>query len=104
MTSKGLLLRVRLMPNASRDQIDAIVMLPNDVCVVKARVRAIPEKGKANKAVLKLFAKAIGLAPSKLSLASGAKDRNKEILIEDLGEQVSMVRDWLGTIEGTLKK
>lgn len=100
MTPKGLLLRIRLTPNASCDEIGAIVTMPNDVCTVKVRVRAIPEKGKANKAVLKLVAKAIGLASSKLSLASGAKDRNKEILIEDLGEQVSMVRNWLGTIEG----
>lgn len=96
---KGLVLRLRLTPNSSRDSVDGLVTLPNEMCVLKVRVRAVPEHGKANKAVIKLIAKSIGLAPSKFSLASGSKDRNKELLIADEGCQTTKVKQWIDTLE-----
>jgi len=96
---KGLVLRLRLTPNSSRDQVDGLIKLADGICVLKVRVRAVAEKGKANKSVVKLIAKSMGLAPSKLLLASGSKDRNKEILIADEGEQIRTVKRWLDTLE-----
>lgn len=42
-----------------------------------ARVRARPEDGKATAAVLDLLARALGIAPSRLSLLRGATSREK---------------------------
>ena len=44
-----------------------------------ARVRAVAEDGKANAAVLDLIARAIGTAPSRLTLLRGATAREKLI-------------------------
>lgn len=46
-----------------------------------ARVRAKPEDGKANAAVLALIARALGVAPSRLSLLRGATSREKLVRI-----------------------
>lgn len=98
-SKNGLVIRLRLTPNSFRDQVDGMGMLADGRWVLKVRVRAVADKGKANKAVLKLLAKSIGIAPSKLSLASGGKDRNKEVLIADQGEYMSMAKAWLDTVE-----
>ena len=42
-----------------------------------AKVRAKPQDGKANAAVLDLIARALGLAPSRLHLLRGATSREK---------------------------
>ena len=42
-----------------------------------AKVRAQPEDGKANAAVLALLAAGLGLAPSRLELVRGATSREK---------------------------
>ena len=46
-----------------------------------ARVRAVPEKGKANKALIQLLAKAAGVAPSSVSLISGDTSRVKVLQV-----------------------
>lgn len=46
-----------------------------------AKVRAKPEDGKANDAVLALLATALGLAPSRLALLRGATSREKQFRI-----------------------
>ncbi len=96
---RGLFLRLRLTPNSSRDQVEGVVRLADENCALKVYVRAVPEKGKANKSAIKLIAKSMGLAPSKLLLASGSKDRNKEILIADENDQIRTVKRWLDTLE-----
>jgi len=48
-----------------------------------AKVRAKPEGGKANEAVLALVAAALGVAPSKLQLLRGATSREKLLRIQD---------------------
>lgn len=89
-TGDGVLLSVRLQPKSSRDAIDGIVALSDGSRSLKARVRALPEKGAANKALIKLLAKAIGVARSDLEVAAGAKDRNKTVRIA--GNPAEIVR------------
>jgi uncharacterized protein YggU (UPF0235/DUF167 family) len=52
----GLRLLVRLTPKAARDAIDGIETLADGRGVLNARVRAVPEHGKANGALLRLLA------------------------------------------------
>lgn len=44
---------------------------------VEVKVRAKPQDGAANEAVLELLAKALGCAPSKVELLRGATSRDK---------------------------
>lgn len=48
-----------------------------------AKVRARPEDGKANAAVIALVASALGIAPSRLDLLRGATSREKLLQIAD---------------------
>lgn len=62
---------VRVSPRASRDQLEL------DEGEIRIRVTAPPEDGKANKAVRKILAKALGVAPTRLSLIRGETARQK---------------------------
>lgn len=48
-----------------------------------AKVRAKPEDGKANAAVLNLLARALGIAASRLRLLRGATSREKLFQLDD---------------------
>ncbi|KQX44171.1 MULTISPECIES: DUF167 domain-containing protein [unclassified Ensifer] len=74
-------LTVRLTPNGGRDAIDGLEAADGEE-YLKVRVRAVPEKGKANQALLAFLAKTLGLAKSKLSLISGETQRKKILRIE----------------------
>jgi len=65
------------------------------VHVVNVRVSAPPDKGKANKAVLKSLADKLGVKPSKLSIQSGTTSRSKMVLLEtdaDLSTILAQIR------------
>lgn len=47
-----------------------------------AKVRAKPEDGKANAAVIDLVARGLGMAPSRLTLLRGATSRDKVLGLE----------------------
>ena len=72
-----LLVDVRLTPRGGTDRLDGLKALSDGRSVVAARVRAVPEDGKANAAVVKLLAKALGVAKSRLVLLRGATSRDK---------------------------
>jgi uncharacterized protein YggU (UPF0235/DUF167 family) len=74
-------LHVRLTPKADRDALGALRTLSDGQCVLEARVRAIPEDGKANAALTQLIAKALGLPKSAVSLDQGAKGRTKTLIL-----------------------
>ncbi len=80
-SADGLVLRFRLTPRSSENTIDGVERFDVE-SVIKARVRAAPEKGKANKALLKLDGDWLGVPVSSLSLASGSKSRLKSVAVE----------------------
>ncbi|MDK1377214.1 DUF167 family protein, partial [Sinorhizobium sp. 6-70] len=49
---------------------------------LKVRVRAVPEKGKANQALIALLAKQFGIAKNRIALVSGDTQRKKILRIE----------------------
>ena len=75
----GLLLSVRLTPKSSRDALEGVETLSDGRAVLKARVRAVPEDGKANEALLRLIAKALDVPRRDLDVASGATSRTKVV-------------------------
>ncbi|QRY67332.1 DUF167 domain-containing protein [Ensifer sp. PDNC004] len=83
-------LTVRLTPNGGRDAIDGVEAAADGDEHLKVRVSAVPEKGKANQALLAFLAKKLGLAKSKLSLISGETQRKKILRIE--GDPEDLIR------------
>ncbi|AYG60829.1 DUF167 domain-containing protein [Rhizobium jaguaris] len=75
-------LSVRLTPNGGRDAIDGVETGADDESYLKVRVSAVPEKGKANKALIVLLAKKLGIAKSAVSLISGDTARKKILRID----------------------
>jgi uncharacterized protein YggU (UPF0235/DUF167 family) len=73
----GLEVRVRVKPRGGRDALGGVEALSDGRKVLKVRVRAAPEDGAANDAVRRTLARALGLPPSTVHLASGATARVK---------------------------
>ncbi len=74
--------------------------LDNGAVVLKVSVTIAPEKGKANKALLKLLTKTWGVGMQSLTLIQGKKNRNKLILIA--GEPDNLFSElvaWVNTFE-----
>lgn len=77
---------MRLTPSGGADRIDGVAADSEGGAVVKARVRAPPEDGKANAALEALIAKALGVAKSKVAVARGHSARLKVLEIEGVSE------------------
>lgn len=88
-TADGLMVTVRLTPKGGRDGIDGIEQLSDGSAVLRARVRAAPSRGEANAALVSLLSRAVGIAPSRIDLVSGAAGRIKRLKIE--GEPTGLV-------------
>lgn len=81
-TASGFALTVHLTPNASLDALVGEAIDAEGGAVLKARVRAVPEKGKANAALVKLLAKRLGLGKTRLNVTKGKTSRVKTVEIE----------------------
>ncbi len=79
---EGLQLFVKLTPGSGRDDIDGVEEGADERVYLKARVRAVPDKGKANKALIALLAKRCGIPKSRIKIKSGETNRLKTLLLE----------------------
>lgn len=69
-------LAVRVTPGAR------VEMISIDAGRLSVKVRAKPQDGAANDAVIALVARALGIAPSRVELLRGATARNKQLRIK----------------------
>jgi uncharacterized protein YggU (UPF0235/DUF167 family) len=67
----GAEIAVRVIPRAARNAVEVAEG------VIRVRVTAVAEGGKANAAVVRCLADALGLPKSRLSLIRGTKARDK---------------------------
>ncbi|MDX8465540.1 DUF167 family protein [Mesorhizobium sp. VK23B] len=86
----GIDLYVRLTPKAALDRIDGVETAADGRSHLKARVRAVPEKGAANTALERLVAKALGVPGSAVSVVAGGTSRLKTVRI--LGDAAELAR------------
>jgi len=77
--AEGVALFLRLTPKGGRDALESVETLADGRKVVKARVRAAPEDGKANAALVALLAKTLGAPKSAVTLVSGETSRVKKL-------------------------
>ena len=91
----GIVLSVRLTPRAGRDEIAGVASLADGREHLMARVRAVPERGAANKALAELLARALNVPKSAVSLVSGSTARLKQVRIAGApAELVEVVKSW----------
>ncbi|HXI86178.1 MAG TPA: DUF167 domain-containing protein [Parvularculaceae bacterium] len=75
-------LRIRVTPNASRESIGGLWRGADGDERLAIRVTAPPDKGRANVAVAKFIAKALGLSRSAVAVVAGEKDRLKTLAVK----------------------
>ena len=75
-------LSVRVTPNASADAIQGRAVDDAGRDFLKVKVTAVPENGKANRAVEKLLAKALKLPKSAVRVVTGETSRIKGVDID----------------------
>jgi uncharacterized protein YggU (UPF0235/DUF167 family) len=92
----GLILHVRVTPNAGADRIDGPESRDDGTIVLRLRVRAVPDKGKANAAVMALLAKALGLPKSAVTLVAGDTARLKTLRLSGDPAALAAALDRLG--------
>lgn len=86
---QGAILTVRVTPKSSRDDVEGVDADANGQSFLKVRVRAIPDKGAANKSVCQLIAKWLGLPKSAVSLKSGDTQRVKHLSVDAKPEEIA---------------
>lgn len=79
LTEDGLVLALRVTPNAGADRIEGAEARDDGSVVLRVRVKAVPDRGKANAAVIALLGKALKLPKSAISLISGETARLKTV-------------------------
>ena len=80
-TPAGLQIRVRLTPRAARDGINGWMRDENGAPVLKAAVTAVPERGRANAALIALLSRSWKIPKSAIILSQGGADRNKTLIL-----------------------
>lgn len=80
-------LTVHLTPKASHNKIEGWAEDEKGRKILRIKVTAVPEDGKANEALIKLLSKTLHISPSQISLIRGATARIKQVEIdEEIGE------------------
>lgn len=76
---KTAVISIKVTPNASKSGIA-------EFCdgVLKVKINAQPEKGKANKELIRFLSKELGVSKSSIAIERGETSRNKSVKIEGL--------------------
>lgn len=83
----SLLIAVKAVPGASRDQIAGRL---GDR--LKVRVAAPPEGGKANKAICRLLAEALGLRPADVQVVAGQTRPEKTVRVVGISRDAAAAK------------
>lgn len=87
----GVILPVRAQPGAKKNAITG-----EHDGALKVAVTQAPEKGKANKALVEVVAKAFGIKKSQVSLVSGETSQRKKFLLK--GETIESIQATLDSL------
>ncbi len=86
-TDGSILLSLYVQPRAGKNELAGI----HDGAL-KLRLTTPPVDGKANKAVIAFFSKALKISKSSISLRTGLKNRRKQLQIVGLDEKTIRLR------------
>jgi uncharacterized protein YggU (UPF0235/DUF167 family) len=91
------LIAVRLTPGAARDAIGGCWVDERDACWLSARVRAVPEKGRANGALIAMLSKRLDWPKGAILLESGDTNRLKRLRIIGGGQALARIAALIAT-------
>ena len=75
------IIQVKVIPNAAQNKIEGW-----QENILRIRIRAVPEKGKANETLIAYLAEKLDISKSSISLISGQSARIKRVAIEGLSK------------------
>ena len=75
-------LQIRVRPRAGRNTVEV-----GDGGQVTVRVTAVPERGRANEAVVALLAKKLGIPKSSVTLVRGLASRHKVVRLDGITDR-----------------
>jgi len=84
----GVRVAVRITPKARRDGVEGLAETVNGGAEIRVSVTAVPEDGKANRALIKLLSKAWGVPKTAISIVAGETDRHKILSISGEPERI----------------
>ena len=93
----GLRLAVKLVPGAARQGIGGVVPAPGGGTALKIAVGAPAVDGKANAALIRLLADAVGVAKGTITVVAGATQRHK--LLHIAGDSGTLARRLAALLE-----
>ena len=84
-TKKGLEIRVRVAPNSSQE---SVCFDKEQGLIVK--LKSPPVDGRANRDLLRIVAKKLGIAPTRIAVCKGLASRNKVLLVQEFSDADAM--------------
>jgi hypothetical protein len=83
-TDKGnIFIHLKVIANSSRNELCNVVEDSNGQQILKVKITATPENGKANKALIKFLAQELGISSANIEIISGHTSPHKKLLIKD---------------------
>lgn len=78
----GFCIRIKLTPNASCCGFGGLFTNADGQIYLKAGITTVPEKGKANKDLIKMLAKELQVSQKNISLISGVTNHMKKLFVD----------------------
>lgn len=87
---EGVAFGVKAQPGAKKNEIAGVFDRS-----LKVKVTDVAEKGKANKAIISLLSKKLGIAKSLLEIVAGDTNSRKKILVRDMNSDtlIKLIQD-----------
>jgi len=90
---------VRLTPKGGRDAVEGWTEGADGLKLLKVRVAAAPEAGRANEALVALLAEELGVAKSAVKIVGGETARNKWIEVDGDANEIARRLETIGRME-----
>jgi uncharacterized protein (TIGR00251 family) len=95
----GVIINLKVIPNSSKNEICGVILDADGEQLLKVKVTAVPDEGKANKALIKFLAEEFSVSKSNIEIISGKTARNKKILLHSSEIPNSLLEATLNNIE-----
>ena len=76
----GIEVNVRVIPRSSKDIVEGVDKTVQGPAL-RIRVRAVPDRGEANRSVERVVAVWLGVPPTSVAIAAGATSRKKRVAV-----------------------
>ena len=75
-------MRIKVLPKSPKNEVVEILEDADGEKTIKIRIKAVPEKGKANAELIKFLGKKLGVPRDKISIISGKTEQLKLVKIK----------------------